>query len=72
MTIAMMVMTIVAPSSPKLQTTQSNTISKMMDPIVQVQQYTFSYRKALFSPQSGLVVKMLIIRVLKKRLRATF
>ena len=51
---------------------KSNTISKMMDPIVQVQQYTFSYRKALFSPQSGLVVKMLIIRVLKKRLRATF
>ena len=43
-----------------------------MNPIVQVQQYTFSYRKALFSPQSGLVVKMLIIRVLKKRLRATF
>ena len=31
---------------------KSNTISKMMDPIVQVQQYTFSYRKVLFSPQS--------------------
>ena len=29
-----------------------NTISKMMGPLVQVQQYTVSYRKALFSPQS--------------------
>ena len=57
----------VAPLSPKLQTALArfldelernqkkenhlNTISKMMGTLVQVQLYTFSYRKALFRPQ---------------------